>query len=423
MQSIPTKHPPTTRDAPERDASSASTTKPGGLGKDFSTVNFPSGDGGRPTRCAVMTGHGRAAVAVIDLRGPEATSCLNSLFRPARQRPYRPGQVRYGVWTGNGGDQAGESVVIVPIAGDHFEIHCHGGDAATDRIIADLASLGVQGAPAGPDSNWVGNDRWSQQASELLIRCVTDRTAAIAMDQVRGALSDWRKEMLQLLRSSPANATMVAEHSARIAAAGRIGQRLDRPWSVVLAGPPNVGKSSLINAIVGYDRSIIMDLPGTTRDVLDADTVVQGWPLRLRDTAGLHDAAESIERQGIERAVLAAGEADLIVIVTAPGNETLSQQASQALASLLDRVPILTVFNKADLANPSADVALRTVATSGQGVDELIDAILGRLLADLPPPGDPVPVSEDQTAWVTEVAALGDDPDAMMDRLSQPATR
>src|SRR5690606_38488713 len=93
-----------------------------------------------------------------------------------------------------------------------------------------------------------------------------------------------------------------------------VGLHLDRPWRVVLAGPPNVGKSSLINAILGYRRSITLDQPGTTRDVLEAQTVIDGWPVRLSDTAGIRDAVEcEIESAGIE---LAHGElqtADLVL--------------------------------------------------------------------------------------------------------------
>ena len=96
--------------------------------------------------------------------------------------------------------------------------------------------------------------------------------------------------------------------------------RLAEPFRVVLTGPPNVGKSSLLNALVGFDRSITLDMAGTTRDVLHANTVIAGLPIQFSDTAGIRDhaAVETIEREGIRQAQLAAGNADLLLLVCEP---------------------------------------------------------------------------------------------------------
>ncbi len=94
-----------------------------------------------------------------------------------------------------------------------------------------------------------------------------------------------------------------------------IGSHLVEPWRVVLAGPPNVGKSSLVNALVGYQRAIVYDAPGTTRDMVTAITALEGWPVELCDTAGLRSSREAIEAEGVRLARQAAAAADALVLV------------------------------------------------------------------------------------------------------------
>lgn len=406
------------------------------------------------TRCAVLTGAGRSAIAVILVWGENATECLTALFRPAGQRPMQPGQIRYGLWIGNheehgslvstGQDtRPGESTVVVPISAQQYEIHCHGGKAAIGRIIDDLSLLGIQQVPPMPQSgvrhdSIDPDDRFIAEASEVLTECTTPNTAAIALDQVRGALKRWREESIKMISSATANASatanssanqsnVIAQQAAQIAATGRIGVRLAQPFDIVLAGPPNVGKSSLINALVGYDRSITMDIPGTTRDVLDAETVFDGWPVRLRDTAGLHESDHWIEQQGMNRAIAAIESADLIVQVVQPGIQLQSNEFTLAIQRLDHDVPVLHVQNKSDLepnggsvGNAEANKAvIKTVATTGEGVPQLLSEITAALQIQTPQPGSPVPVNDRQMAWVSQIASLGDAPDEMLCVLQQ----
>ena len=263
------------------------------------------------TECAVLTGTGRSAIAVIGLRGPKAKSIIERSFVPATPMTLSNGQIRYGNWTGSDPEQeAHESVVVTPIGEDRFEIHCHGGSAAIARIIGDLRSCG---AIQIENSDWTEVENLLiREARQVLAKCLTARTAAIAMDQLRGALADWVQSSID----APADPSSLAREAERIVAHAPLTTRLGDPFRVVLVGPPNVGKSSLVNAIVGYDRSITFDQAGTTRDVLHADTVIDGIPIRLSDTAGIRESDEAIEKEGIARAKSVAEQADLVLIAT-----------------------------------------------------------------------------------------------------------
>ncbi|WP_167547036.1 GTPase [Stieleria maiorica] len=383
------------------------------------------------TRCALLTGAGRSAIAVIEIWGPRAADGVATFFRTNTARAMDVGQVRFGVWAQpTSADQAhtaGESIVVVPTAEQCFELHCHGGPAAIRRIIDDLASISVRqvaprrfsAIPASALQSLVDDvdRRLADEACDVLSRCTTVNTAAIALDQLRGGLRQWRRQSIETLADRSSDAADIARQAGAIASAGRLGIRLAKPFDVVLAGPPNVGKSSLINAMVGYDRSITMDFAGTTRDVLDADTVFDGWPLRLRDTAGLHASDDTIERQGIDRAMLAIANADLVVQVSEPGLQW-DPTVIDAIRRVGPSVPSLQVINKSDLSPAesidSSKDALATVATTGQGVRELLETMITMLVAEMPPSGSPVPINQRQWDWVAEIARLGQRPDAML---------
>src|SRR5262249_42285045 len=126
-----------------------------------------------------------------------------------------------------------------------------------------------------------------------------------------------------------------------------LGAHLTQPWRVVIAGPPNVGKSSLINAILGYERAIVFDQPGTTRDVVTAATALDGWPVELADTAGLPAGVDPLDRAGIERETAQADEADCLLLVF-----DASQPWTHEHELLIERWPsAIVVHNKHDLVD------------------------------------------------------------------------
>ncbi len=350
-------------------------------------------------QCARLTGSGRSAVAVVALWGEDAGQALMGCFTPATSRPFAAGEVRFGKWCRSGED--GESVVVTPLDSDSFEVHCHGGPAAIARIIDDLQQFGVdsvdadrwQPAPAGP--------LVIREAQQVLTQCRTSRLAAVALDQVRGALCHWARQWQQRLADGSTDDREFEQQRKNLLEAARFGTRLSEPFRVVLCGAPNVGKSSLVNALVGYQRSITTDSAGTTRDVVHADTVFDGIPIRLSDTAGLREAGEPIEREGILRAADAIRQADLVVRVRQPDID---------FPSLPPATGSIDVLNKADLLPKSVREKqfageIPTVAVSGKGIERLIDAIARKLAESIPQPATPVPLTDRQVECLRQLLA------------------
>ena len=145
----------------------------------------------------------------------------------------------------------------------------------------------------------------------------------------------------------------------------KLGRHLTRPWSVVLAGRTNVGKSSLMNALAGYGRAIVHPAPGTTRDAVAMATAIDGWPVELCDTAGLRAADDAVERAGIERARERLAQADLVILVA---DRSVPWSAEDQ--TLADQWPAaVVVHNKCDLpgvAGPPAGGALDQRASRGR---------------------------------------------------------
>lgn len=368
------------------------------------------------TTATRLTGAGLSAVAVIGLRGPLSTQCVQECFLPASNAHSNlsPGQVRYGTWRSDP-DGPGESIVLTPMDDGSFEIHGHGGEAAINAILRSLADRGVES---------IESSTWRQPASILLSeaefvlqRCLTSQQAAIALDQTRGQLVHWCERWIQRIdeihssdKSSQQQSLLdqLRDEARTVAANGKLGVRLMEPRRLVLAGPPNVGKSSLMNQIVGFRRSITHDSAGTTRDVLQCDTVIAGVPVRLSDTAGIREtnhlieAGVAIEREGIRRASVAVESADLLLVVCQPSTLDNWMQFRRSLPTSSQTL-VLEVLNKADLLSDEAESAAaaiehQTVASDDDdpGVGKLMKTLAAHLTAMLPPRYSPVPICRRQ---------------------------
>jgi tRNA modification GTPase len=371
---------------------------------------------------AVLTPRGRGAVATIRVRGFDAPFDERgpSLFRPRNQQPAAPvGRIVFGEW----GRDPAEEVVVCRRDEATIDIHCHGGDIAVRRILRDLEHAGFPTVSAN-ELQTADSSRFAAECAEALANALTLRTANILLEQYSGTL---RAAIESLRDNLPADPHDVAHGAAEIDSILRwdeFGLHLTAPRKVAILGRPNVGKSSLLNALAGFSRAIVYDEPGTTRDVISTETAFEGWPVRLLDTAGLRDAVDPLETAGIGLARDAGAAADCRLLVV----DVSDPPEADDLRLLAEWPDALIVANKSDLPDAWGGLlpegVLRVSARTGIGVDALIESITKRLVPCLPSAGTAVPVAPRQVELLAAArqALLAGDVNACrnaMDRLLQ----
>jgi len=351
-----------------------------------------------------LTAPGRGAVAVIALRGE--LSLFDPFWTAANGKPIQSqliDRVNYGEWSDPSTDDPAEDIVVVRLGETDAEIQCHGGDAAVERILGQLEK---QGAITVPQVEWQENPHgdetshnWEHDCTLALTRATTDRTAEWLLRILHGLPS----KLTALESAANEDAVVEIENMLQL---GDFGFHLTEPWNVVLCGRPNVGKSSLINALVGFDRSVVFDQPGTTRDVVTATTAVNGWPIQFSDTAGLRDADEALELAGIELALRQLEEAELIVhVMDATDPHSGEDQALFEREFEFDGAPKVAVWNKCDLLDkrklPVTDIAVS--AKTGFGIETLLIAIQQELVPCEPDETELFPVSAKQVSFLYNI--------------------
>jgi len=352
----------------------------------------------------LLTPIGRGAVTTVLVDGKGATDLVSQQFRsssgiPLRQVPID--RIVVGRWLA-GGNCPGEELVVCRRAEDRVEVHCHGGTAAVRAILETLITAGCLQIDWQAWTCRSETDPLAANARIALAHARTERAAGVLLDQYRGAL---RRAIEQIVVELEAGATTTAhdllENLVRYV---NIGAHLTVPWRVVLTGRPNVGKSSLINALIGYRRAIVFPTPGTTRDVVTATSAIDGWPVQWSDTAGLRAGGDDVERAGVERAWQQTRSADQIVAVF-DASEPWTDEDTALAASLPDA---LVVHNKCDLVervDSRRPVGLEASAITGEGISHLIDEMARRLVPNAPPPGTAVPFTAEQIEAIQRALA------------------
>ncbi|PQO36695.1 GTPase [Blastopirellula marina] len=343
------------------------------------------------TFAAVLTPPARGAIATVAVRGPAAVEWSDRFFTSLSKTPLcqaKAGRILVGNWQASDED-LGEELVVAKLASDYIEIHCHGGVQASRRITRHLESVGCE---IGTWQDWTRQkapDAIVAEAQAALPEAATKQAALHLLDQAQGALS---REVVAIIAAiEAANFEIADQQIAQLLQLGPFGLHLTRPWSVVLAGPPNVGKSSLLNKMIGYDRAIVLDMPGTTRDVLHATTALDGWPVQFSDTAGIRQSDDVLEQAGILKAKGALQQADLVLVL----HDATNLRPHELDDSLKELPAAVHVVNKIDLATdlalPTSGEMLATSAVTGQGVPELISAIVDHLVPVRPGEGQAIP--------------------------------
>jgi len=301
---------------------------------------------------------------------------------------------------------------------DVVEFHCHGGRAVVDAVLGALAAIeGLREAVAGEFTRRAFEngriDLTEAEGLADLIEAETEnqRRSALMMAEggLRRQIGVWQKRLLEFSARAEAAIDYVDDESVDTepglsrdcaALAKELAEWLDRPRAellrdglhVVLAGPPNSGKSSLLNALVGFERAIVTELPGTTRDHLDVPMALGGIPIRLTDTAGIRESDERIERIGVERARALVDQADILVWLG---------EADEAPA----HPRLIRVHARADLLGrgvaPSGSIAVSSV--TGAGLKELAEAV-GALARDLLPAEGQLALNRRQAACLAEAS-------------------
>lgn len=370
--------------------------------------------GGGDTIYALASGAGRAGVAVIRISGPRAGDALEGLTREARTAPRRA--VRKMLLSPTTREPLDDAIVIWFPGPDSFtgedvaELHIHGGPAVISAVTDALAAvpetrLALPGEFSRRAFEHGKMDLTAAEAIADLVDAETEGQRKQALRQMEGGLAalyeDWRARLIQISalleadidfpdedlpdtlasKAAPLLIELTAAIGAHIDDAHR-GERVRDGYRIAIIGAPNAGKSSLLNALAAREAAIVSNIPGTTRDVVEIRLVLGGFPVWIADTAGLRETKNTIEVEGVKRALARAAEADLRVGVV----DATAREVDAATRDAL-RPHDLLVLNKSDLNHRGAVasaqqiaeaghlVLLRAAAKSGAGVPDILGAL------------------------------------------------
>ncbi len=362
------------------------------------------------TIVALATPFGRSGIAVIRISGEQSLEITRRLTRDEDYNPLARSANLKKIYDPETAEVLDETIITFFQSPNSFtgenviEIACHGSPVIVRQIIDFCLQLDARMADAGEFSlRALANGRMNLSQAEAIRDLIDAQTIAAARQsvrQLRGELSNQLQplkddllDVIVILESSlefveddlpdlqaekiKKRLSEIAETAGKMALTFQAGKLLREGLKVALVGRPNVGKSSLFNALVGHERAIVTDIAGTTRDQLHEKIVIENIPVSLIDTAGLRETSDTVEIIGVERSKRLMADADLVVALL-DGSQNLNDEDNQILAQISDLRHIIAV-NKTDLdslASIPNSKAIRISAKTGAGLDELQKAIV-----------------------------------------------
>jgi len=363
------------------------------------------------TICAVSTPPGAGGIGIIRISGRDAIAIASTVFKPRRNKKLGNGTTHSFVYghvvdpaSGEAVDEVLVSVMRAPATytrEDVVEINCHGGMMPLWRTMSLLLAAGARQAEPGEFTKRAFlNGRIDLTQAEAvmdIIQSKTELSHRAATEQILGGLSkeiaELRDKMISLIASVEASIDFPEDDIEtetgkplaegvdslitgvdRILSSYAYGRILRDGFATAIVGKPNVGKSSLLNALLKQNRAIVTEVPGTTRDVLEEYLNIAGVPLKILDTAGIRHSHDLVEREGVRRSIAAIESADIVLVVF-DGSQPLSAEDQRVLDEVREKSAIL-IINKADLPRKieKIDLPENQVSLScwtGEGLDNL----------------------------------------------------
>lgn len=373
------------------------------------------------TIAAIATAYGEGGIGIVRLSGEESKPILDRIFVP-KSREYKESIVNKRLYYGHivdpADNQTVDEVLAVCMKGpetytaeDVVEIYCHGSVVALRKTLALALRSGARLAEPGEFTKRAFlNGRLDLSQAEAVIdivRAKTDKTFDVAMSQMEGALSFQVKEIRSLLMNLLVDITVnldypdedieimtyekltdstlqISDMIDNLLSTAGAGKIIRDGLNVAIIGKPNVGKSSLMNALLRESRAIVTDIPGTTRDTIEEVISIKDIPVKLTDTAGIRETEDQIERIGIEKSKESFNRADLIIFIV-DGSSPLTGEDRKIMSRLGERIVIILV-NKTDLGIQVEEeeiaitlphaIMIRTAIGKNIGVEELEQQIV-----------------------------------------------
>ncbi|QUH19349.1 tRNA uridine-5-carboxymethylaminomethyl(34) synthesis GTPase MnmE [Alkaliphilus sp. B6464] len=373
------------------------------------------------TIAAIATAPGEAGIGIVRISGDKSIDLTDQIFRSKEGKKlseYKPRRITYGYIIDPKTDKRVDEVLVSYMKGpntytkeDIIEINCHGGMIPVKNILELVLRMGARAADPGEFTKRAFlNGRIDLAQAEAvmdLISAKTEKGFDVALNQLEGSLSKKvtkvRETLLEMLAHVEVSidfaeedidevtldfllekSNEVEKDIQKLLDTADTGKILREGLSTVIVGKPNVGKSSLLNALVRESRAIVTDVPGTTRDVIEEHLNIKGIPLRLIDTAGIRETEDVVEKIGVEKSKELFNLADLIIVMLDASRELMEED--KQIMDLIGQKKALIIINKTDLPKKLNFEEVETIIgnkkiikvslAEEKGLDEIEDALV-----------------------------------------------